>query len=233
MRFLHKPLLGIKVFATFGKRGAYSKKVNLNDRYRDSCVNEGLVKKGSFTIRKSLENSGFWEFQALLTKGICCFKAQVLSTLRGDEGGTCNSVETSPGSYQCGLATTLMEFCFTDPDIGTVDPKVNRNFQRENAVDHRNLAIENCDHIVYLSCDPTPPIPNAACSAYLTAAINTGHTMMFTKYFRKGGWKWDVLKTATSKIMVKSNADNFIKDYGSEWFFCKCKTKRLKECEAM
>ena len=153
--------------------------------------------------------------------------------MSGDKGGACNSVDTSPGSYQCGLATTLMEFCFTDPDIGTVDPKIKSNFQREGAEDYRNLAIENCDHIVYLMCAPTPPIPKAACSAYLTAALNTGHTMMFTNSFRTGGSKWDALKTATSKIMVKSNADNFVTEYGDEWFFCKCKTKQLKQCEAM
>ena len=55
--------------------------------------------------------------------------------------------------------------------------------------------------------------------------------MMLTK-MNKGN-KWEALKVTTAKLMFKSNAADFINDYGKHWFFCECKTKRIEECEAM
>ena len=101
----------------------------------------------------------------------------------------------------------------------------------------RNLAIANCDHIVYLACDPKAPATYAACSAYMTAALNTGHTMMFTygenteDGIRKG--KWNVMAIDAAKPKLRSNANTFIKEYGRAWFFCKCKSERVKQCEEM
>ena len=227
-----------------GKKGPYSRKTKFNDRFRDTCVNKMLVKKGSYTIQK-LPSRGIgigigisdWEFEAILTKkGICYKEDIVLSYLKADMGGVCNEVKTFPESYRCGLATALMEFCFTDPDIGTLNPATSGYFQKSNADDSRMLAISNCDHIVYLMCSPLQTIPYTACSAYLTAALNTDHTMMFTynranKNSNKNNW--DVLKVTTAKLMLKSNADDFIDDYGDEWFFCKCKSEKVTQCEQM
>ena len=92
--------------------------------------------------------------------------------------------------------------------------------------------MSNCVHMVYLACAPEAPTTHSACSAYMTAALNTGNTMMFTHQFETGG-KWDALKIATAKLMIKSNAGNFIKEHGAEWFFCKCRSDRVKECEKM
>ena len=185
--------------------------------------------------RKNIE----WRFQAILKKGSCCKDDEVLSTLDGNIGGVCNSMETHPGSYKCGLATALMEFCFTDLDIGTYNPADStfKIMMQESifikAKYYRDLALSNCDHMVYLKCSPTGTLPkkHAACSGYLTAALNTGHTMMFT--YDKGPEKWDVPKITTAKIMLKQNSDTFIEDYGEIWLFCKCKSDRITQCENM
>ena len=84
--------------------------------------------------------------------------------------------------------------------------------------------------MVFISCQASPLV---ACSGYLTAALDTDHTMMFTNYVDHKDNKWDVLKVTTAKLMIRSNAKDFINDYGAHWILCKCKTERVKECEAM
>ena len=174
-----------------------------------------------------------WKFEAILKKGSCCKRDELLSTLTAKIGGACNSIVTLPGSYKCGLATALMEFCFTDSDIGTYNPKKSTYFQSINAGDYRELAISNCDHMVYLQCSPIGRRPNkhAACSGYLTAASNTGHKMMFA--YDKTPEKWNVLRINKAKIWLKENADTFIENYGERWFFCKCKSDRITQCTNM
>ena len=44
---------------------------------------------------------------------------------------------------------------------------------------------------------------------------------------------WNILKITDSILMMKTDSDKFISDYGKEWFFCKCKVDRVKECESM
>ena len=203
--------------------------MHLNERYRDSCTNEKLVEKGEFIVKK-VRSTGTdppdytkydWEFQAILEN-------TGLSTLKAKVEGVCSQVDTLPGSLQCGLATSLMQFCFWDADIGTVNPATHYLMERPRAETYRNHAIENCDHIIFLICAPVK-LPYAACSGYLTAAINTGHTMMFTFYYGD----WNALTTSSAKLKFKSNADNFITGYGDTWFFCKCKPNRVTECEGM
>ena len=64
-----------------------------------------------------------WRFEAILKKGKIFKKDIVLSTLVANDDGECNDVKTNPGSRRCGLATALMEFCFTDPDVGSLNPE--------------------------------------------------------------------------------------------------------------
>jgi hypothetical protein len=175
-------------------------------------------------MKKSLDILNDWKFRAILKKGILgLFKKKVLSTLNANIGGECNSMVTQPGSYQCGLATALMDFCFTDPDIGTYNPEKSIYFQNIKAKDYRDLAISNCGHMVYLKCSPAENLPNkhAACSGYLTAASNTGHKMMFA--YDKTPEKWNVLRINKAKIWLKENADTFIENYGERWFSASAK----------
>ena len=162
-----------------------------------------------------------WEFEAIL-------EDTGLSKLQGNVNGVCNQVDTKPGSLQCGLATSLMQFCFKDPDIGTVNPTTHYLLKKPEAEKFRDLAIENCEHIIFLICSPVKK-PYAACSGYLTAALNTGHTMMFTYYYGD----WDVVTTSSAKHKFKSNAHKFITGYGDTWFFCRCKTNKVTQCEGM
>ena len=70
-----------------------------------------------------------------------------------------------------------MEFCFTDEDVGTLSTRAIEEIPYPNKID------SVCEHVIYLVCAPVkkpPPTPTQACSAYLTAAINTEHQIMFT-----------------------------------------------------
>ena len=85
--------------------------------------------------------------------------------------------------------------------------------------------------MVHLACTPEDPATYRSCSGYLTAALSTKHTMMIA--YNGNNKKWSALKVSKAKLKVNSNADDFIDVHGDEWFFCKCKTERVKECEAM
>ena len=129
-------ILGVEKSRLKPKRGPYSQTIKLNDRFRDSCENKQLVSKGAFTVKKfkvptedqmeGSEDEEKWVFQACLSTGSLCNKVEgILSRLVGELDGECNDVKTFDGSEHCGLATALMEFCFTDPDIGTVNLHTN------------------------------------------------------------------------------------------------------------
>ena len=68
--------------------------------------------------REITEIKNQWLFEAVLKNGE---ETTVLSTLKAVEGGECDDIETTKGSWRCGLATSLLEFCFTDPDIGSLN----------------------------------------------------------------------------------------------------------------
>ena len=102
-----------------------------------------------------------------------------------------------------------------------------RYFTRPNAEEYQELVIDNCDHIVHLTCKPKYPATYRSCSGYLTAALNTKHTMMITYHGENRPYKrWDAINVSTAKEMIITNADYFIDVYGNEWFFCKCKPER-------
>ena len=192
------------------------------------------MKHGSFVVQKvkSKAKKYDWNFEAV-------FEDTALSTLKANIGGVCNEIETIKGSRRCGLATRLMEFCFEDPTIGSVNPRTVNSKNPANHILHkthaekvRNLAIENCDHIIYLVCAPSDngkALPYASCTGYLKAALTTGHTMMFTLNWEK----WQVLKTSIAIDMLKNERVTWITEYGYIWFFCKCKPNRLTQCEGL
>ena len=99
----------------------------------------------------------------------------------------------------------------------------------------RNLVTANCDHVIFIICSPrnteTEKVPFEACSGYLTAALNTGHTMMFT--FTMFQDAWEVIKTNAAKDMLKINPIGLIEQYGEHWFFCKSKPDRVAQCEGI
>ena len=93
------------------------------------------------------------------------------------------------------------------------------------------MAIENCEHIVYLQCSPRVPISPAACSAYLSAAINTEHTMMFT--FSMVKVPMEVISVKNAQNRLKKNAYKFMRNFGDQWLFCKCKKENVRKCHGM
>ena len=149
-----------------------------------------------------------------------------LSRLSARKGGICNLVNTDEDSEGCGLATTLMEYCFTDDKVGGIDVQKNKDFKKEHFRECREMAMKKCEHIVYLKCATKKTY---ACSAYFTAAINTKHTLMFTTTDDDDigtPLQANVFDVAESQLEFKEDADGWIKTYGNDWYFCKCKTQK-------
>ena len=218
----------------FRKKTTYPIEVPLKDRYAKTCKNEELIKKGSFIIKKSKSDHKEydWDFKAFLQKGTPDESLQLLSELNAEDGGYCNEVKTTEGFKQCGMATTLMEFCFTDEDVGGMDLKEDTIFGMQTLEKWRTMATKNCKHVVFLECYPKSRTPIEACSAYLTAAINKGHIMMFTHPNTEQ--EMDVMNVATfAKPELKKGGLAFIKEHGARWYFCKCKPERIEQCKAM
>ena len=209
----------------------YPVNVELKDRYMSSCTNEELKDKRKFTVDRKKSNLAVydWVFTAHLSK-------RKLSWLASGDNkknkGVCNNVKTEDDSLGCGMATTLMEFCFTDYRVGGVDVENDQHFKKESLTKWREMAMQYCKHVVYLLCAPTAP--DISCSAYLTAAINTNHMMMFT-YQRYPAdsdsevmYVWDVAKTQPE---FKKHAKKWISTYGYAWYFCQCNVN--SECQTM
>ena len=208
--------------------------IQLKDKYIKTCINEQLTQQKSFIVQKcESERRGYdWDFKASLKLENCKDKKDVLSELNAEKYGHCDLVETLKSSQGCGLATSLMELCFKDDDVGGVNLEEDKNFKNKVLESRREMAILNCEHIVFLTCAPIQPTPKGSCSAYLTAAINTGHAMMFSYPSLKGQMDiMDVEKTARPQL--KMDADAFVQNHGDEWYFCRCKPDRIKECHEM
>ena len=218
-------------------------KVPLKDKYQRSCKNELLKKKGEFYVRKSPSSTGWddWDFKAFLENDGCGKDENILSELNADKPGRCNHVETyDEGSRGCGLATSLLEICFEDENVGGIDPKTDELFQDKPMTigsgkivlkKWRDMAIENCEHIAMLDCYPQGDTPTEACSGYLTAALNAQHTMMFTYHEEED--KMDVMSVINAQVEFWADADEFVYDVGRRWIFCKCKQEKLRQCNEM
>ena len=221
-----------ELIARNGKVGPYFTSVSIQDRYKESCQNQALVAIGAFTMRKSKppSTSGQWTFQSILTRDD---RSEILSTLKAKEGGVCNDVRTFEGSWYCGLATALLQICFTDPDIGTFIPSQSRQSEFGRPIYDKKiqgLMEDNCERIVYLECAPFNGATHANCNGYLTAALNTLNSILFTFHEVR---RWNILNIADAKLRMKSDPTQFVSEFGPEWFFCNCKADRAKECESM
>jgi hypothetical protein len=209
----------------FRKDSSYPETVPLKPEVMERCKNEKLISKKSFTVdrvdvkkKHGPKNRFDWEFTAALD-------TDVLSTLIAKNGGICNMVNTDEDSQGCGLATTLMQFCFTDDNVGGVDIQNNKVFNNEYLKQRREMAIDYCEHTVFLEC----LAHNVdTCSAYFTAAINTKHTIMFVQDDTLKHMY--VLNVEKTRAEFKKGAKRWIDNHGDAWFFCQCKTEREAEC---
>lgn len=129
-----------------------------------------------------------------------------------------------------------MELCFSDIVVGGLDIENDKKFNEVSRKKWKDRAIEYCKHIVYLECAPEKGVSKHVCSGYMTAAINTKHTMMFSVEnhpLTKESESMYVMKVAETQIEFKKNPEKLLEEYGTEWYFCQCKKEKLSECEAM
>ena len=200
---------------------------------RKTCENEQLKTQGKYFIEKFSLKDDAWDysFKAVLKE----WDKNFLSELKARKGGICNDVETQKGSKHCGLATSLMVSCFKDKDV-TEGGGVHLDTWFEHHPQHHQQAKENCAKMVMLECKPKSPTPNDVCVAYLNAALKTGYVMMFSITDVANGERMDVMNVRIARREFKKgpNGPNaFITQHGFQWFFCKCKLKRITECRHM
>ena len=109
----------------------YPVTVELKERYESTCKNKKLADWGEFEVdrKKSQTEDNEWDFFAY-------FGNKELSWLgAGDKSknkGVCNNVKTEEHSRGCGMATTLMEFCFTDNMVGGIDVENDKHFKKDS-----------------------------------------------------------------------------------------------------
>ena len=200
---------------------------------RDKCSNKDLKAKDSFTVDRidgkddpTGEHIGSdWVFIAKLEN-------KVMSSFGASKGGFCNDAATEKEFRGCGLATILAEYCFTDDKVGGVDVQNHYVFKQPSLSKWRDMATKKCEHVVYLVCAPETR-NYVECSAYLTAAINTKHTIMFVEDDKNGASKMVVKEVAKVQPKFKKDAAGWIENHGSTWFFCQCKPDTKGKCSIL
>ena len=210
-----------------------------------NCKNSYL--KGSDNPRVLIDRIGSgpkYEFVALGEEE-GADKGRELSKLKAQKGGICNDVTTQPGSYGCGLAKYLMKACYEDDEILGKAKKGYDVFTDEldKWEDEPNEADESanrlCQTITYTHCAPEidsagTKTPERACVSYMRGAIAADFDLIFIYKGPMGAM--DVLNLIEAEKDFRrdeGSAKEFIKKHGPEWFFCKCKDGRKKECMDM
>ena len=200
-----------------------------------NCKNRDLKESNDPRIVIKREKSGdYYEFTAFYT--------EELSKLKGQEGGICNDVTTKPTSYGCGLAKYLMKTCFMDDKILGANKKgynpitdTKEKWEEEpNEMDEK--ADKYCETITYTHCAPEVDVhgnktPVRACVSYMRGALEAKFHLLFVY---KGPFAaMDILLLSQAELTFGGSdvyAEEFIKNHGAEWFFCKCKSSHVTEC---
>ena len=218
-------------------------------KYPFQILSEELTKSEKLNCRnKALVEKGFWINRAFEGRRVIKFTASIephgeaISRLIGEKGkdGQCNDVETKPHSRRCGLAKYLMWICFQDEEV------LGKEKRGVNPLTHKYWADEQlkkdadqfCEKITYLECSPEKGeddkrMPKIVCVSYLRGAIKAAYNILFT-YKNKVPMKIFDLENVETKFGKNiENAEKFVMDYGYEWFFCKCKSRYMKNCMDM
>ena len=214
----------------------YTKKFPFDPSKHADCTLNELRQNGKYYIRKYTYDEGSdddYNFEAVLHKDD---DDDFLAELYGNRGGGCNDVKTKRPARSCGLATDLMYSCMADTDVtknGGVDvandPIFNADPKRKNA------AMQNCQAIVFLMGAP-PDNANAAI-AYLRAAKKANYKMLFTHSQRFPTKDHpdiiDVMKIEKAITEFDKRGEEFQKNHGAWWYFCKCKLLKTTQCQRM
>ena len=147
--------------------------------------------------------------------------------------GICDSLETFEGNRRCGMGRAMMELCLTDKyviDDGGFNPPEDKFGVFEDK-ELKEPARNFCETIVIINCatkDDTDPI---VCKMYMEAAITSGYHMIFVNGLEEG--EVGRIKRYTiesAKSLFISNPVGFLEEIGMNWFFCKCKPNKRKDC---
>ena len=112
--------------------------------------------------------------------------------------------------------------------MGGLDPATDADWTDDGSV---ILAKENCEIIVHIACGVKPG-SEAACKSYLAAADLRNYQMMFIDVFDSIDFKTNyyAMNVKKANTEFQDNPQKFIDNRGTDWFFCRCKPTRKKEC---
>ena len=207
----------------------YPKKVRLNPKYKETCENDKIKQENAFYVDKHIQKPMLptsrsqikWIVSLKLSKP----QLAILKAKRGE----CNDLLTEKGSRQCGIGKEIMKMCLKDDDIiedGGYNPMTESSWDDE---DLKRTARNVCKAIVLVTCSPYDSTPNIVCKSYMDAAKDSGYHLIFLEKVLEEIkiLRYDI---ETAKSDFVKNADAFIENKGKNWYFCKCKQDRKKDC---
>jgi len=205
---------------------------------KPTCKNEKLKAQGHFYVqKKEIRETEKHDVTFFATIGSNDDTSTAISKLNADVGGACDHVSTYPGSEGCGLAAYMMATCFQNDQVLGVNGK---GHDLENDIKWSNeprkaIALDKCLSMIYLRCFTDANTPAYACISYLRGGKLADYDIIFMKKPAKAVMNvWTLGETVEAPF--KDNADEFIKQNGFTWFFCKCKgnsASEKKECLSM
>ena len=223
--------------------GEYPIPIPLNPTEKTRCLNSKIKDNGNqFVVQRSDQKNprdpnSVAFFASVKEDGIM---REGISFLNSEIEGECNDVETPQGSSHCGLAKYLVATCFQDDlvlgeDGRGLEPNTFEikhpliPFVSENPK-LRNDALEHCQTITFLQCQPQGETPKRACVAYLRA----GSISKFDILFSVSDDKTTAMKLGNAlETKFSKDANDFVAKYGMDWFFCKCNDTSKVKCKIM
>ena len=221
------------------------KKFKVPNKQKDKCVND-KVKEDGFYVGKGEVSSSIEDAWAQ-------FKFVARHDWEKDEGylaslnarqGECNDLETNEDSRRCGIGRALMVTCLLDEEVtkhGGLDPDT--YWMRQYVVysvwedtEFTKKAKENCASIVAITCQPGINNPQgkplvSICKSYINAAFRAKYELIFVEH--KNGPSYSVKTTKNALMEFVPDPNKFVRELGTDWFFCKCKSTATKECLEM
>ena len=227
------------------RNGFYiSKAVSWIHVMRNELQVNGVVK-----VRKTIQNVKFFATKEEQTPP----SIGILDAIRGE----CRNIDIKSDHRQCGVATELLKLCLRDDPITDFGGLIQfdglqkyPNFRNpdkfpgysiwKDTKKYKEKVLGNCETLIAMPCFPDGAEPDGSaeqkdfCRTYLEAAQYAGYNHIFldndanSPKLKHSIWG---IKDALKEF--QKNPQKFLKNYGRNWFFCKCMAGKERKCKKM
>ena len=214
-------------------RVTYPKKERFSIRSKPNCENKEIINTKQFYIdryRQASYGGPDSRFRWIAILNPSTPRSETPLAYLNAERGACNDIYTHKGSKNCGIGRAMLLLCLNDDDIignGGYNP-LDDPWEDE---DLGESARELCKAIVVLSCNPKESTPPIVCKMYMDTARTAGYHLVFIE--KDYDNKYKRLKIDSAKSIFENNPEDFLDEMGNQWYFCKCKPNKLKDCKGM